>query len=70
MKPDFGAPLHTNAQAAAFDAKAEKSFRSHRELPTGRDYRWNNFCHITDAERASYRDNFDNIFPKAPGAGV
>jgi hypothetical protein len=70
MDSDFGAPLHTAAQEAAFDAKVEKSFRSQRELKNGRDYRWNCFCHITDDERKSYRKNFDNIFPKAPGAGV
>lgn len=50
----------TPQQEAAFEAKAEKHFRSHRELPNGRNFRcWNrNADPIGDA---NFRTNFDLI---------
>jgi hypothetical protein len=59
--------LRSNAQEAAFDRKAEKHFKSQRELLSGRDFRWNQEKD-NDGEKR-YRDNFDNIFPSAPCAG-
>jgi hypothetical protein len=56
------------AQEAAADKKMEKHFRSHRELPTGRDFRC--FQEKTPEADQKYRDNFDRIFPKAPGFGL
>jgi len=46
----------------------EKFFKSHRELPTGRDFRWN--MQIDPKADDVYRKNFDSIFPSAPGAGL
>lgn len=65
----------TPQQEAAFDRKAEKHFRSHREIPNGRDFRWNNYRFDlvnTPAGRAidNFRNNFDSVFPDAPGSGV
>lgn len=63
-------PSMTKAQEAAFDKRVEKEFKSHRELQNGRDFRWNQpHWHATAGDQA-YRDNFDKIFPNAPGAGI
>jgi len=57
-KKDWGAM--TPAQEAAFERKAEKHFRGHRELPNGRNFRcWNRT--ETEVDRQKYRDNFDRI---------
>lgn len=58
------------ADVETFKKKREKHFRSHRELPPGRDYRWNVMRYITKKERDAYRKNYDSIFPNAPGAGI
>jgi hypothetical protein len=57
------------AQEAAFEKKAEKHFKSHRELPAGRNFTCWNRDKDTAADR-KYRENFDSIFPNAPGAGI
>jgi hypothetical protein len=51
----------TPQQEAVFEAKAEKHFRSHRELPVGRNFRcWNrNADPIGDA---NFRKHYDEIF--------
>lgn len=58
----------TRQEEIAFEKKAEKHFRSQRELPNGRDFRWNSEKD-PEAER-KYRKNFDSIFPNSPGAGI
>ena len=58
----------TAAQEKAFDAKVEKHFRSHRELPAGRNFTcWNREKNV--AGDTEYRQNFDSIFPNSPGSG-
>lgn len=48
------------AQEAAFEAKAEKHFRSHRELPSGRNFRcWNREKDV-DGDR-NYSRNYEDI---------
>lgn len=47
----------------------EKFFSSHRELPNGRNFMCFNHEHDPEADQ-KYRDNFDSIFPNAPGAGL
>jgi len=61
-------PSLTAAQEAAFEKKAEKHFQSHRELPNGRNFTCWNRDKDVEADRR-YRENFDAIFPNAPGAG-
>ena len=51
----------------ATEARIEKHFRSHPELPNGRDFRFNRTRDI-EADR-KYHQKFDSIFPNAPGAG-
>lgn len=58
----------TKQEEVAFEAKADKHFKSQRELPYGRDFRWNQEKDVK-AER-KFRNNFDNVFPNAPGAGI
>ncbi|MBT4876372.1 MAG: hypothetical protein HON48_14345 [Desulfobacula sp.] len=63
----------TAAQERAFDIKAEKHFRSQREIPKGRDFRWNTFrfeAHGKPGERPidKINENFDDTFPEAPGS--
>jgi len=50
----------TAAQERAFDVKAEKHFRSHREFPPGRNFRcWNREKDVQGDE--AYRQNYDQI---------
>jgi len=50
----------TPAQEAVFDAKVEKHFQSHRELPPGRNFRcWNRDKDVV-GERL-YCENYDKI---------
>lgn len=58
----------TPQQEAAFEKKAERHFKSQRELPNGRDFRWN--MTIDPTSEKKYRKNFDTIFPNAPGVGM
>jgi len=55
---------------AKLDAKIERHFRlTHRGVPNGRNFRtWNHEYHPEEDRR--YRENFDAIFPNAPGAGI
>lgn len=61
----------TRQEEAIYDQKVEKHFKSHREVPNGRDVRFN--CregYIDNPERQKvFSKNFDTIFPNAPGAG-
>jgi hypothetical protein len=69
MKQVNPPPSHkwSPAEEAAWDRKIEQSFRSQREIPNGRDYRWNTFRYISDGHIKAMRRNFDTVFPKAPG---
>ena len=50
----------TPAQEAAFEAKAEKHFKSHRELPPGRNFRcWNRVKDVIGDQL--YREKYDSI---------
>lgn len=56
---------------AQIDKRARQEFGkygSHRELATGRNYLWNVMRFHENDE--GYRNNFDRIFPDAPGAGI
>jgi len=59
----------TRAEEAAFEKRVEKEFKSQRALPNGRDFRWNQPHHHAVAGDKEFRNNFDRIFPNAPGAG-
>ncbi len=56
------------AVSMATEAKIEKSFMSHPELPNGRDYRFNHT--FTPGENKKFRNNFDSIFKNSPGYGI
>jgi len=58
----------TEKEHIAFKKKSERHFRSQRELPCGRDFRWNS--ERQPAADKKYADNFDGIFPNAPGVGM
>jgi len=60
----------TPQQEAAFERKAEAHFKGQRELPNGRDFRWNKSHEQIAQDDVSFRKNFDRIFPRAPGAGI
>ena len=48
------------SQEAAFEKKAEKHFRSHRELPNGKNFIcWNRDKDVAADKR--YHDNYDQI---------
>lgn len=50
----------TPAQERAFDIQVEKHFASHRELPSGRNFRcWNREKDVVGD--AAYRQNYDLI---------
>lgn len=52
-----------------FDAQTERHFKSHRPVPNGRNFRCWNHEYKPEEDRA-YRQNFDSIFPNAPGVGL
>lgn len=60
------------AQEAAMDRKMDQHFRSQRELPNGRHFRWDTYRFITEDENKSYRENFDQIKwdQTPPGQGL
>lgn len=58
----------TEAEERVFEKRASKHFRSQRELPNGRDFRWNSEKDPKSDKR--FRHNFDTIFPNAPGVGI
>ncbi len=65
----------TAAQEKQFDRQTEKHFSRQREIPPGRDYRWNTYRfdqYGKDGERPAdkFKKNFDSIFPNSPGAGI
>ena len=65
--------LMTAAQEKAFDKRAEKHFSRQRELPKGRDFRWNTYrfeLYGNEGERPvdKVRENFDKTFPGSPGS--
>jgi hypothetical protein len=60
----------TRAEEIAFEKKAEKEFKGQRPLPNGRDFRWNQPYWHANAGDNQFRENFDRIFPNAPGAGI
>lgn len=51
-------------QEAEFERKAEKMLRGQREIPPGRDYRWNTFRFQQSGAEIDRR--FDETFPNAP----
>lgn len=67
MTPDMTKD-QKDAIERAEDAKIERHFKSQRELPSGRNFRWN--MSLDKKGEKLYRDNFDNIFPNSPGAGI
>ena len=59
----------TEQEEARFEAQAERYFKSHRELPPGRNFTcWNREKNTKGDKK--YRSNFDKVFPHAPGAGL
>ena len=60
----------TRTEEIAFEKKAEQHFKGQRELPNGRDFRWNQPHWYANAGDKNFRKNFDAIFPNAPGAGI
>lgn len=65
---EFKQTVHNDATEAVWERKADNYFKSHRELPPGRDFRWN--MEIDKSAEKTYRENFDEIFPDAPGVGI
>ena len=57
----------TPEQERQFEKKAEQHFKGQRELPNGRDFRWNSQRDFEAEKR--YRQNFDAVFPNSPGFG-
>ncbi len=59
----------TPAEEAKFDKRADKHFKSHPELPYGKAFNhWNRDKNIEGDKK--YRNNFDSVFPRSPGAGI
>jgi len=52
-----------------FRKKAQESYGSHRELPSGKNFKMWNQDHDPEADQ-KFRDNFDRIFPNSPGNGI
>lgn len=59
----------TPQEEAVFEKKAERHFKGQRELPKGRNFRFWEHEKDIEADR-KYRENFDKVFPSAPGNGI
>ena len=68
MTPDM-TKQQKDAVERATDAKMEQHFRSHRDVPNGRNFHTWEHTHDPVAED-KYRKNFDKVFPNSPGAGL
>ena len=55
-------------QEAKFKNDSEKHFKSHRELPWGRDFRFNKTADPVADQK--FRSNFDRVFKNSPGVGI
>ena len=60
----------TKDEEARFEKKAEQHFKGQRELQCGRDFRWNQPHWYANQGDKKFKQNFDRIFPHAPGAGI
>ena len=59
----------TKTEEIAFEAKAEKHFKSHQPCPNGRNnWAWELRKNIIADN--NFKNNFDRIFPNAPCFGV
>jgi len=67
MTPDMSKG-QKDAVERSTDAQIERHFKSHKELPPGKNFMCWNKQHDPPAEK-KYRDNFDKIFPRSPGHG-
>lgn len=72
MKPAAKTGM-TAAEEKTFDAKAENHFRRQREIPKGRDYRWDTYRfdqvgHRGGRPRDRIDQNFHTVFPGSPGS--
>jgi len=56
----------TEQEEKVFEAKAEKYFKSHRELPCGRNFLC--FQTVSPESDKKYKENHSKIFPNSPGA--
>lgn len=59
--------MTTIAEEAAFEQKAEKMLSGQRELPNGRDFRWNSF-RFRDEWNDEFEKKFYDTFPGSPGS--
>lgn len=59
----------TEQEERNFDKFEEKYFKSHPELPNGRNFTCWNREKNTKGDKL-YKKNFDTIFPSSPGAGI
>lgn len=60
----------TRYEEAKHERFEENYFKSQREIPNGRNFLWDTYRFRTKSDIDSYRDNFDRIFPNAPGVGI
>jgi len=68
MTPDM-TKHQKDAIERSTDAQIERHFRSHRELPNGKNFTCWNRQHQPEADQ-KFKENFDRIFPNSPGAGI
>jgi len=60
----------TPEQERQFEIKAEKMLAGQRELPNGRNFLCFSLRFKDENDMKNYRENFDTVFPNAPGAGI
>lgn len=64
--PELGIDTVTPADEARLERKIEKHFNGQRELPSGRDFRWNDFRFRADP--ADMDERWEKTFPGSPGS--
>lgn len=57
----------TPSEERAFETKAEKMLKGHRELPNGRDFRCFVERYRSDIQNNDFNERFDKTFSDAPG---
>lgn len=60
----------TKQEEIKLNHRLNQEMKSQRTIPNGRNFLWNSYCWKNQKDFDNYRNNFDRIFPCAPGVGI
>jgi len=67
VKADNLRTMSSIREEAIFEAKAEKMLAGQRELPLGRDFRWNRFRYLGE-QTDDFGERWEHTFRCSPGS--